>query len=350
MRWQRIGIAAVVAAVVLAVAGGALWFRERTPAVRLAKICNGALPVDEMLKLTDAESGVSSDYTLESWHPDGPAQAGKPEGLPVTCRATPSGVNVTIETADDVYDPYFDHTFQRRDDILPLPLGQGWRGLLAQDNTTLDGPDTTASVLLDCPDWSRSKGTGILVTVSAEGARTPVARVATVAAERTAHQSGCGAHPGGKITRIAGSGTGQETAPGAAKGTCAGLRSHPRMRETAAGVAPAESCVLGNDLVLRAYYGPFVPGTSKSSNGPGRYEKPWGEDGIGTWGSARCPGASKKAVYDISTTEDSKRDFTEQPLTSQERNDLRTFATRSADRHGCATPVLPMPPADQPGR
>ncbi|MEV8566814.1 hypothetical protein AB0436_14805 [Streptomyces sp. NPDC051322] len=346
MRRRRIGIAAVVVAVALAVAGGALWYKEHTPTAQLAKICNGVLPVDEMLQLTDPDAEVGdSKYKLESWHPDGPAQAGKPEGLPVSCRATPSGVWVTIEAADDAYSPYS----IERDDILPLPLGHGWTGLLAQD-TVLDGPETTASVLLDCPDWSRSKGTGILVTVTAEGARTPVARVATVAAERTAQRSGCGAHPGEKITHIAGRATGQETAAGAAKGTCAGLSSHPRMRETAAGVAPTEICVLGDDLVLRAYYGPFVPGTSKRSHGPGRYEKPWGEDGFGMWGSARCPGASKTAVYDISTTEHSKRDFTKEPLTSQERNDLRSFATRSADRHGCTAPVLPKPPTDQPGR
>lgn len=37
-------------------------------------------------------------------------------------------------------------------------------------------------------------------------------------------------------------------------------------------------------------------------------------------------------------------------ITSQNRDDLRSFATRSADRHGCTVPVLPKPSADRPGR
>lgn len=320
----------------------------------MAEICNGVLPVDEMVELTDpdAEYANGSGYKLESWHPGGPSLGGEPEGLPVSCRATPSGVVVTIETVDHAYDAYFMHSFQRREDVLPLPLGHGWTGLLEQDGTGL-GSAITASVLLDCPDWSRGQGSGILVTASADGDRTPIARVATVAAERTASRSGCGADPGEKITRIAGRGAGQETSAGEAKGTCAGLRSQSRMRETAAGVAPAEACVLGRELVLRAYYGPFVPGSFEGSRsqGPyGEFEKPSGEDGFGMWGSAHCPGGTKTAVYNISTVEKSKRDFTEQPLTSQEREDLRTFATRSAARHGCTAPVLPNPSADGPGR
>ncbi|WP_419999905.1 hypothetical protein [Streptomyces boninensis] len=336
-------------AVLLAATGGAIWYKEHTPADQLAEFCDGALPVDEMLELTDPDKEYADGpkFELDSWHPDRDSSIGESEGLPLSCRTTPSGVSVVVEAADNPFNVYASHTFVGRDDTLPLPLGHGWTGLLADNDPDEDPGEPTVSVLLNCPDWKRSQGSGILVTVSAEGSRSTVARVATVAAERTARRTGCGGEPGGKIDRVAGPAAGEKVAAGEAKGTCAGLRSRSRMRETAAGQAPVESCVLGEDLVLRAYYEPFILGTSENSEYRrpyGEFKKPAGENGFGMWGSARCSGVSKTAVYDISDTENSQRNFVKRPVTAAEHDDLRRFAIRAAERHGCETPVLPKSP------
>jgi hypothetical protein len=334
-RFRQVGgaVAAVVALI-----GGLLWFKENTPGERLAEMCGGVLPVDEMLELTGASalgfSHADDDLEVASWHLTSSSDVTEPEGLSVACR-TNMGVVAMIQTADGTTDPYFIQT-TGRDDMLPLPLGAGWTGFM-----TASG-GLAVSVLLDCPDWGPRQGGGILVTVRAEGDRATVARVATVAATRTSERTGCGGDPGGTITRVAGKSAGQEVSTDEAKGTCATLRSHPRMRETAApGTSPLEDCVLGDELLLRAFYTPFISETDRYGQ-YGSFQKPSGDDSGRAWGSAHCQGLFGTAVYQLRATETGKRDLISHPLTSQERADLRRFAERSGARHGCTGLVLPQ--------
>jgi len=331
-RLQQVG-GTIAALVVLG--GGLLWFKEHTPADQMAEMCGGVLPVDEMLELTGT-TALGFDHAddhleLDTWHLTSSSDVKEPEGLSVACR-TNTGVVVFIQTVDGTNDAYFLHSGPS-DDVLPLPLGAGWTGF------ELD--PSTVAVALECPDWGPRQGGGILVTATAEGARATVARIATVAASRTSERTGCGGEPGGRITRIAGKTDGQAVSTDEAKGTCATLRSHPRMRETAApGTSPIEQCVLGDELVLRAYYGVFVSETDRYGE-YGSFRKSSGDNSAGTWGSAHCPGLFGTAVYYLTTTDNGTRDLSTHPFTSQARDDLRRFAERSAAGHGCAGVLLP---------
>ncbi|WP_143664936.1 hypothetical protein [Streptomyces sp. TLI_55] len=322
-------------AALVVLGGGLLWFKEHTPADQMAEMCGGVLPVDEMLELTGTTAlgfdHADDDLELDTWHLTAASGVAEPEGLSVACR-TNTGIEVFIQTADGTNDPYF--LSSPRDDALPLPLGAGWTGFVM---------GSTVSVLLDCPDWGSRQGGGILVTAEAEGgSRATVARLATVAAERTAERTGCGGETGARITRIPGDAGGRKVTTDEATGTCATLRSHSRMRETAApGTSPLEECVLGEELVLRAFYGTFISERDRYGE-YGSFRKPTGDDSGGAWGSATdCQGLFGTAVYELRTIDDGDHDLVSDPLTSAERDDLRRFAEGSAERHGCRGLVLP---------
>ncbi|MEU6380028.1 hypothetical protein [Streptomyces sp. NPDC046909] len=342
MSWQlgrrRLRQVGGAVAAVLVLGGGLLWFKEHTPADRMAEMCGGVLPVDEMLELTGTTAlgfdHADDDLELATWHLTTSSGVTEPEGLSVACR-TNTGVVVFIQTAYGTNDPYF--IFSPSDEVLPLPLGAGWTGFVTGG---------TVSVLLECPDWGPREGGGILVTAEggsdAGGTRATVARVATVAAERTAERTGCGGEPGARITQIPGNAGGRKVSTDEAKGTCATLRSHPRMRETTApGSSSLEECVLGEELVLRAFYGTFISERDRYGQ-YGSFRQASGDNSGGAWGSATdCQGLFGTAVYQLRPIDDGDRDLVSDPLTSVERDDLRRFADRSAERHGCTGLVLP---------
>ncbi|WP_406071229.1 hypothetical protein OG372_30320 [Streptomyces sp. NBC_01020] len=348
--WVRRVVVAGVAVAVLG--GGYVWFRQGTPEVRLAEVCGGMLPVDDMLALTGTTaSGISgADLKTDSWQygPSRDVEVTEPDGLPAACRA--NGVEVHIEPASDGPSGLGLSTFARGDDVLPVPLGAHWSGLLAPDGEEGIG----ASVLLDCPNWDGRHGSGILVTASADlahlahvrdnndpAARAELARMVTGTAKRAAQRTGCKAGFGDRISRVDSSAATAKKRAGEARGTCAGVHSRAVVRETAAGTAPVEFCVLEGGLRLKSFYGPFVTSQNHDGGRFGPFDKAAGTDEAGmVWGSATCTGAQGTALY---WTERAETKFQPhpRPLTAREQADLRTFAERSAARHGCSSPNLP---------
>ncbi|GAA1754774.1 hypothetical protein [Streptomonospora arabica] len=345
--WGRRAVAAATAGALLAGGyGGYVWVKERSPGDRLAEACGGMLPVDEVLALTGATaSGFGGrDLELTSDTYDVSESVREPGAIPTTCRA--NTLNVRIETAGGSRSAFDTYTFHRNDAPLPIPLPAGWSGFLVPE----DEEEIGVSVLLDCPEWDRREGAGILVNVerydtdsSDASVRAQVARVATGAAERAAQRTGCGGEPGGRITEVdSTAGTPSPADTERADGTCQGMTSHPRMQETAARTAPVESCLLTDALLLRSYYGPFVRGEGEGRFGA--WERASGVTGFTAWGSAECRGALGTAVYALRPVKDSDRSFDSAPPTRSEYADLRRFAEASAERHHCSSLTLPAGP------
>ncbi len=339
--WMKYAVAGAIAALLLG--GGYLWLNQRSPANRLGEACGGMLPVKDMLTLTGttASGFGGADLELESWHFNISDDVNEPDGLAARCRA--NGVEVAIETATGNHTPYGTYTFQQRDDVIPVPLGSGWSGFLVAERDDEIG----ASVLLDCANWSRRQGSGILVTTSNEvadsgdaSARAGLARLATRTAARAARHTGCDAQPGNRVDRVDREDTTAPKPADRAAGTCQSVQSRDEVRETAARTSPVERCVLVGGLVLRAAYGPFARGDDDPYGGFG---SPSGENPTAAWGSARCKGSFNAGLYWAAPADDDPSSA-RTPLTATGRADLATFAGRSADRHGCSEPTLPEAP------
>jgi hypothetical protein len=341
------GVHGIVLVVVLALLGGGYaWYEHFAPAARLGKACGGLLPVDDMLAATGATSRFGGRDLRLSSHPfDGSASVSEPEGLPVTCRA--NGIVVAVETSADNDKPFLSDNASAEDEngsALPVPLGQGWSGYLTEEDGRV-----TVSVLLDCENWGPERGSGVLVSLDASvdgigGAeRARFARIATRTAANAAGKAGCEAAPGSRIRRADGASAVSRVGSGRpARGTCRGTRSQASVTETPARTSPVEYCLLGSGLRLTAHYGPFANVEHVNGRGPyAGFEKPAGGTGRVAWATADCPGALGTALYTATPAQSSGRSFVSWPLTARERADLKQFATRSAARHRCGTPVLP---------
>ncbi|MFF3325893.1 hypothetical protein [Streptomyces sp. NPDC002889] len=340
MRWRDINIwvkrgGAAVTAAALA-GGGYLWLERHSPEHKLSEACSGMLPVAETMAVT------GDDFKLSSWGYDVSSGVVEPPGLAARCHIGSTWVD--IQTASGAHSPFGDYTFQRRDDVLPVPLGSGWSGFIVAE----EEDELGASVLLDCPDWNSREGSGILVTVTksytdahSTSARRNLARVAAGTAQRAAERTGCHADPGTRIERVDPAPPPPDTSVAAEfpKGTCTGLTSHRAFRETAADTAPVEHCVLEDGLALHAEYGPFA--RSESDGEYGGQSRPAGNARHFAWASARCQGADDIAMYWATPTENADREPSKQLLNAAELNDLRRFARDSAARHGCSAPTVP---------
>ncbi|WP_328401297.1 hypothetical protein OHS70_26690 [Streptomyces sp. NBC_00390] len=335
MRWwhdiniwvKRSGAALLTAALV---GGGYLWLEQRSPEHRLSEACSGMLPVSDVLDMT------GDDFELTSGTFDVSSEVTEPAGLATNCKI--GSLWIDIETTAGAHSPYGTYTFQRRDDVLPVPLGSGWSGFIVAEDE--DG-GLDASVLLDCPNWPARKGSGILVTTQARYStdRVGLARVATATAQRTAERTGCDATPGTRIDRVDPAPPPPDTSVAAEfpKGTCTGLTSHKAFRETAAATAPVEYCVLEGGLALQAEYGPFAGGRDGTYGGQSR---PAGNARNMAWASARCKGALGTGMYWAETTGNADREPAKKLLDAAELKDLRRFARDSAARHGCSAPTV----------
>lgn len=324
-------LTAAAAFLVLLAGGYGFWLQY--PAAKVGRACSGMLPVGEILDLSGKSRlslfGSGFETGGDSGEVTGPAD------LKTHCRAGNSQVH--IETATEATTQYGIYTFQREDDVLPVPLGSGWQGFTA---------GSAASVLLNCSNWSVRDGSGILAAVSlwdfdnTADTRLELVRAVTKVARNAAEKAGCkttfGTERGLKSPAAA-----AETKPaGEASGTCEGLSSSAEVRETAASVAPVEECVLVGDLQLRAEYGPFSDRSRAVQNGKyGGHDTPSGAESSTAWTSATCRGALGVGYYHASPVESSDRSFVSDPLTKQERADLTHFAERSATRHGCGAPT-----------
>ncbi|MEU6846163.1 hypothetical protein ABZ930_30235 [Streptomyces sp. NPDC046716] len=265
----------------------------------------------------------------------------EPVGLAARCSV--DGAEISIETSAGVHNAYA--AFQLSQESPVVPLNAGWQGFIAPGG----GSGATALVLLSCENWSAKEGSGILVMADppagakvTESTRLQLARVATGTARRAAQKTGCATETKeeGKAGELTAPAATAKTVPaGNATGTCKGMTSAKTVRETAAGVSPVEECLLVGGLQLTAAYGPFSNSSDAVVDGEyGGHDSPSGVERSTAWTSAACQGALGVGYYRASPVEGSDREFSADPLTKEERQDLEHFAEQSAARHACSTP------------
>ncbi|MGW0424064.1 hypothetical protein [Streptomyces sp. NPDC003015] len=317
-------------------------FQLQYPAARTGRLCSGMLPVGPVLDLVGKSrlsvSGLG--FRTSSWQFDVSDDVTEPAGLATRCKM--DGAEIAIETTAGAHNAYGFYSFQGDQDSFPVPLDAGWQGFMVTDED-----EATASVLLSCRNWTPEEGSGILVVGESpygseptKAVRLDLARTVTGAAQRAAEKTGCATEPGnsGKVTPPAAEATTVRASD--ATGTCKGMTSVTKVRETGAGTSPAEECLLVGGLQLAAAYGPFSDASKAVVNGKyGGHDTPSGVDEHTAWTSATCQGALGIGYYRASPIEGSDRKFTSDALTKEERADLEHFAEQSAARHGCAAPA-----------
>nr|WSZ14233.1 hypothetical protein OH837_13330 [Streptomyces canus] len=327
--------------VTLAVLGAGYYgFQLQYPAAKTARACSGMLAVDSVLDLAGKSklSLLGLGFSVSSRQFDVSGDVTEPAGLATRC--TVDGIEIAIETAAGAQNAY--GAYQDDEKTTPVPLSGGWQGLMVTKNE-----EATASVLLSCKNWSPKEGSGILVTADSpydveatESMRLKLARAATGTAQRAAEKTGCQTEPGDSRELAAPEATARTVSVGSATGTCKGMTSTQRVRETAAGKSPVEECVLDGGLRLVSAYGPFSDASDAVVNGKyGGHDTPSGVDRSTAWTSATCQGALGIGYYHASPVEGSDRKLSSDPLTKEERADLEHFAEQSAVRHGCGAPA-----------
>ncbi|MET8539228.1 hypothetical protein ABZW03_01015 [Kitasatospora sp. NPDC004799] len=225
-----------------------------------------------------------------------------------------------------------------------MPLGHGRRGVLDLQGRA----GATAVVALACPAPGAEELLVTVHTLPAGGRnllddparRARFARVAARAADGAARVWGCTAPAGPEITEVPADTRYVKVPDGAARGTCAGLPGVTNESPADPG-APVEDCFLyaGQDAPrfrLGAYYPPFAAVLPSVADYPVTGPA-GGRDGL-AWATAGCPGGAT-ALFTVDTVFDGNRAAAPDPALEKEA--LRTFAARSAQRHGCSPPHLP---------
>ncbi|WP_030232793.1 hypothetical protein [Streptomyces sp. NRRL S-350] len=302
----------------------------------LAGLCHGSLDTAEVKEFL----GVDRMRGEDAVSPDGPAACSvvNPEH---------TGGFLSVKTGWGQQGSAQALAALRRDradlaTTMAAPLGYGRRGVL-----DLQEDDGAVAVLpLDCPGQG---GKELLVTVKGlprtgglddAAQRARFARIAARTADGAARVWGCTAPSGPDITDVPADTRYRKVPAGQAAGTCSGLDG--TTGETAADPnAPVEDCFLydaGDSPRFRlgAYYPPFADALPKVAHYPVAGAS-GSRDGL-LWATASCPGGGT-ALYTVDTVDDGKRTATPDP--AAQGSALRTFATRSAERHGCAAPQLP---------
>jgi hypothetical protein len=110
---------------------------------------------------------------------------------------------------------------------------------------------------------------------------------------------------------------------------------------TESSTALREGCVLGERKArdealyyLSASYGPYAQALRSATDKPGSLNEDSGLSGDHAWATAACPGQAR-AAFTIHAT------VYAAPTNSFLLSALRTFAERSAARHGCTDVKLP---------
>ncbi|WP_408991318.1 hypothetical protein [Streptomyces sp. 1268] len=183
--------------------------------------------------------------------------------------------------------------------------------------------------------------------------RARLARVVSGTLDRAAERWGC-EKPGkakGKITEIPEDTSGVLRQAGEATGTCAGIDS-ASYETSADGAAPIEDCQLADPsgarlFRLSAYYGPYVKAARQETLRRKEFRTDVGGGGGVWWTTADCPQGD--VLYTVETVWDGERNTFRPPSPKLQKDALKTFAERSAARHGCSAPE-PLPTKDGPSR
>ncbi|MGV9312034.1 hypothetical protein ACWDR0_07540 [Streptomyces sp. NPDC003691] len=351
------------------VADGGLerWTRDRA----LESACDGLLPVARARAALGPGSVAEARDERVVRGTDGRPDGGPP--LQVRCVITRSGggggefpggkgrLDIAVRSVPAAGEPdtgavYYEGTAARR----PVPLGHGWNGFY-DDRGGTDGARTAAglaAVLLDCPAGADgAAGTGdLLVTAASEieggGVDDPADRVrlaalATAVATAAADRYDCAARRGSTPRTVPQAPVRDEAvAPGAARGSCAGVRPGfrgARLLESPGGPAPRGYCeVVGAGgaeefggaargaaagYVLAAYYGPYARELRQKLRDDPVLDRVW-------TASAGCGPGEEPALYTAHTESGA-------PVGPDGRSSLAAFAARSARDQGCAAPSAP---------
>ncbi|WP_108990286.1 hypothetical protein [Streptomyces coelicoflavus] len=299
---------------------------------KLATYCGGLIPYDESAVFTglNTEVGLSHD-----------AEHGFGEDRFRSCRVADLAVSVGLIRADatrsDVVADMLSTLDREASDHLPVGLGGGWRGFT-------DG--RTTAVVLPCTN----KDASLVVNIAGDESHgngdesRAVGELATAVARKAADQESCEASFGGHIPEL--SLSNEQYAAAGASGTCEGLEI-PETQwvnwvqgSVASDSSPLELCLLGEtkarDEILYSMEASFGPYAQRLR--PADHDEQWPEPGLthdSATATASCPGSTVPAVFRIHATVYAAP--TEQFL----RSALRTFAERSAARHGCTDLELP---------
>ncbi|WP_310726893.1 hypothetical protein [Streptomyces sp. N2A] len=321
------------------------WQDERS----LADICRGSVDTSEVKELLGVDRLRGHDVEVEGGANPHAGQlrkcsVGDPEGRAWLSAAMDWSSDAAGALHDfGGFEPYGDAG-------MAIPLGRGWEGVMDEGRS---GDDLVAMVNMPCTNHRRDpQRSSLIVTVKGQAVhsieenaqRVRFARTTVKTAENAARAWGCEAHPGGPIDRVSNNTAHTKVPQGEARGTCAGITT--AVRESATDPrAPIENCYLLSDsgkshYRVSSFYGPFVQALAAQSGYEDELDpgKPAGRKGSSTWATAECPSGGK-ALYIVTGLPDEEDRFA--PDGQLELSALKTFATRSAERHGCTGLKLP---------
>lgn len=224
------------------------------------------------------------------------------------------------------------------------PMGNGWAGVL---NSSVENAHSVA--WLQC---QKQQDNIIVVSASAHRngdaesfttseQKSRLARITTETLTNAAEKWGCNTKLGNQLEQVPTSSTQTLKGAGQATGTCKGIDS-PSFESAVDGLAPVEDCILANKTSERqfrvsAYYGPFVKSARlETLRGNELLGESGGSDGL-HWTTATC--GQSTALYSVEPL-DNGDGFVE-PDAQLELQALKSFATQSAERHGCSAPIDP---------
>ncbi|MFJ6899091.1 hypothetical protein [Streptomyces hokutonensis] len=266
--------------------------------------------------------------------------------------------------------------------MLSVPVGHGWSGLFAMNDTNAVAGKATTTLTLTCGKGSEKSSPGgkqvkgLAVTVEADlgtnlddpATRPAYVRIATSTAAKAARAYGCVTHLGDPTLRTVGLPVTEDEFEPLAKttGTCVAVPTTTGVttaRETARAGAPSEACLLADDglgnhrYTLQADFGPLRgptqggiragevqlgphPGGRRHGTTPGRQ---------GLLGKRRVPGRRRAGRVQGGVEGESNgagtsvggRQRPAAPELTYARKALRAFAERSAKAHGCTVPTTP---------
>ncbi|MFI9261370.1 hypothetical protein ACIGT4_27230 [Streptomyces sioyaensis] len=315
----------------------------------LADTCRGSVDTSEIKELLGTDRLRGHDIAEdEGANP----RAGRLHKCSVGVPDGGSWVSVALDWNPDAAGSLHDFGgFTPYGDVgMAIPFGHGWQGVMDQVPMT-DG--LVAMVNVPCANHhSDPRHSSLIVTVQGNAMRSTeravqrarFARTTVRTAQNAAKAWGCEAQTGTAVDRVPVNTADAEVKPGAASGTCAGIRT--TVRESATDPkAPIENCYLLPDTGsshyrLSAFYGPFVQALPAQAGYGGEFdpEKPSGHKETTFWASAECPSGGP-ALYIATRIPDEDRFL--QPDGRLAKEALKEFATRSAKRHGCKDLKLP---------
>lgn len=326
-------VIAVTVAAVLVAGGGAVYatgaYDDWRDGRALEEGCGGLVDPAEMKSVLGAERVSGKGMAAGGCRAFDPGAT--KASVTISLRRGPDPESVVVHA---------DRILARDAAELLVPVGGGWPALVSAGS----GSQSYATAFLPCGKGADDDLVLNLTAVHAGAAgavqerRDDLAVLVSRAVERAAEEQHC-ALPGTGTGEVKGAPAGafeKLKKADEATGTCRGTGSFAYETE-ADGAAPIEQCLLaGPDgkqtFRIAAYYGPY-PNAPRHDpfRSPYDYVGRSGDNGDRSWTTASCP--TGEALYTLEPI----RPHT--AASDRERTALRVFATESAKRHGCGTPV-----------